>query len=91
MSGLGSTILEAILGAVCGVLHLCPYRVGAGQGGWTGHPGLPLPFYPFFWGWRNAGRLEMLDMMGFWTVITIFSMVFPALMADVSVTSVRMH
>ena len=53
--------------------------------------GFLFPFYPFFWGWKNAGRLEMLDLMGFWTVITIFLMVFPAPMANVSITSISIR
>lgn len=53
--------------------------------------GFPFPFYPFFRGWKNAGRPGMLDLMGLWTVITIFSMVFPALMADASITSISIR
>ncbi|MCX6069607.1 MAG: hypothetical protein NTU91_01930 [Chloroflexi bacterium] len=92
MSGLGTTIPEAIvalLSAACFIYVLSKLAQDKG----AGHAvlGFLFPFYPFFWGWRNAGRLEMLDIMGFWTVITIFSMVFPALMADVSITSIRIR
>ena len=31
--------------------------------------------YPFIWGWLNASRLRMYDIMVFWTVIVIFSFV----------------
>lgn len=36
--------------------------------------GFFFPIYPFFWGWVSAGRLGILDIMGFWTaVIVIYS------------------
>jgi hypothetical protein len=88
MSGLGSNILEAILGlpsAACFIYVLV--RLAQDRGAGHAVLGFLFPFYPFFWEWKNAGRLEMPDSMGFWTVITIFSAFFPALMADVSVTS----
>ena len=28
--------------------------------------------YPFIWGWLNAKRLKMYDIMIFWTVTSIF-------------------
>ena len=31
--------------------------------------------YPFIWGWLNASRLRMYDIMVFWTAIVIFSFV----------------
>lgn len=31
--------------------------------------------YPFIWGWIHASRLRMYDVMIFWTIITIFSIV----------------
>jgi hypothetical protein len=31
--------------------------------------------YPFIWGWLNAARLRIYDIMIFWTVIIIFSVI----------------
>jgi hypothetical protein len=85
---LGTTILEAVVGLLSAACFICVlFKLAQDKGAGHAVLGFLFPFYPFFWGWKNAGRLEMLDIMGFWTVIAIFSMDFPALMADVSITS----
>jgi len=92
MSGLGTTILEAILGlcSAAGFIYVL-FRLAKEKGAGHAFLGLLVPPYPFFWGWMKAGRLEMLDIMDFWIVITIFSMAFPVLMSGVSVTSLSIR
>jgi hypothetical protein len=88
MSATGTTILESILVLLS---TACLFYVLAklGQEKGLGHAvlGFLIPVYPYVWGWMQGRRLEMLDIMGFWTVITIFSMVFPALMAAAALSS----
>jgi hypothetical protein len=36
--------------------------------------------YPFIWGWLNAARFRMYDVMIFWTVITVLSVVLQFLL-----------
>jgi len=31
--------------------------------------------YPFIWGWLNANRLRMYDIMIFWSAISIFGII----------------
>lgn len=31
--------------------------------------------YPFIWGWLNAGRLQITDVMMFWTFTSLLSLV----------------
>jgi hypothetical protein len=42
--------------------------------------GFFFPVYPYFWGWLNASRLKMMDVMLFWTVIGVVAFVFPLAM-----------
>ncbi len=92
MSGLGTSILEVILGLLsAGCFLYVLFKLARDKGAGHAVLGFLVPFYPFFWGWKNAGRLEMLDIMGFWTVITFFSAIFPALMSGVSITSVSIR
>jgi hypothetical protein len=92
MSGLGATILELILGLLsAGCFLYVLFKLAQEKGAGHAVLGFLFPVYPFFWGWKNGGRLEMLDIMGFWTVITLFSMAFPALMSGVSITSVSIR
>lgn len=36
--------------------------------------------YAYLWGWINAGRLQILDIMIFWTLVSVGSVVFPMVM-----------
>lgn len=92
MSGLGTTILGAILGLCSQRASSMSCSVWRRRRG-AGHAilGLLFPPYSFFWGWMTGGRLEMLDIMGLWTVITIFSMAFPVLMSGVAITSISIR
>ena len=49
--------------------------------------GFLFPIYPFGWGWLNGRRLEILDVMAFWTAITLMALVFPAALAWASLAS----
>jgi hypothetical protein len=42
--------------------------------------GFFFPPYLYFWGWLNSSRLKMVDVMIFWTVISIGTVVFPLAM-----------
>jgi len=78
MSAIGTTILESILVLL---LSVCFFYLLAklGQEKGLGHAirGFLLPVYPYVWGWMQGRRLERLDIKGFWTVITVFSMRSP--------------
>lgn len=88
MSALGATMLEslfALLSAACFLYVL--FRLGQEKGGGHAILGFLFPVYPYVWGWANGRRLEILDIMGFWTVITLFSIAFPALMASAALSA----
>jgi hypothetical protein len=92
MSDLGATILEAILGLLSAACFLYVIvKLAQAKGARHFVLGILVLFYPFLWGWKHAGRLEMLDIMGFWTVISLFSAVFSALMSGVSVPSISIR
>ena len=62
-----------------GVLTLCSLgcliymliRLAQDKGALHAVLGFLFPIYPFFWGWVNAGRLGIVDVMGFWTAVTL--------------------
>ncbi len=37
--------------------------------------------YGYFWGWFNAGRLKIIDIMIVWTVVFILSIAFPVIVS----------
>lgn len=39
--------------------------------------GFLFPIYPYFWGWLHGSRLRIYDVMIFWTLITVISVIFP--------------
>lgn len=39
--------------------------------------GFFIPIYGYIWGWLNARRLDMMDIMVFWTVFTLLAIIFP--------------
>ena len=53
------------------------FRMGQEKG--FGHAILGFIFVPyaFIWGWMNASRLKIADIMIFWTFVGIASVVFP--------------
>jgi len=79
MSAIGTTILESILVLLASVcLFYVLAKLGPEKGLGQAVLGFLLPMYPYVWSRMQGRRLEMLDIMGFWTVITVFSMIFPA-------------
>jgi len=78
---LGSTILTLVFGLatlICSLYVL--YRLAREKGGAHALLGFLFPPYPYVWGWINGSRLGMLDIMAFWTLVTIAAIVFPLLM-----------
>lgn len=69
------TIIVGLLTAGAGfyVLYLLFREKGAG------HAILGFFFapYAYVWGWMNAKRLEIMDVMGFWTALAVIAIVFP--------------
>jgi hypothetical protein len=79
--GLGAGLFTL---ALSGILFLTSvymlYRLYQENG--LGHAilGFFFPPYTYFWGWLNSFRLKMVDVMIFWTVISIGTVVFPLAM-----------
>lgn len=79
--GLGAALFAL---ALSGVLFLTTlyvlYKLYQENG--LGHAilGFFFPPYAYFWGWLNSARLKMIDVMVFWTVIGIGTVVFPLAM-----------
>jgi len=78
MAELASTILTLVfgLGSLACTLYVL-YRLTREKGGLHALLGILFPPYPYVWGWINGGRLGMLDIMVFWTFVTIGAVVFP--------------
>jgi hypothetical protein len=78
MSNLASTILTVIfgLGTFACTIYLL-YLLFREKGGAHAVLGFFFPPYPFVWGWINARKLEILDVMVFWTFVSIAAIVFP--------------
>ena len=49
----------------------------------AGHAVLGFFFspYAYFWGWFNAGRLKIIDVMVAWTIIFLLSIAFPVIVS----------
>ena len=52
--------------------------------------GFLFPIYPYFWGWFNAGRLGILDIMGFWTAVMLIYTGFTFAIGAVAAQSVML-
>ena len=79
--GLGAALFTLALSIILFLTHLyMVYKLGQEKG--LGHAllGFFFPPYPYIWGWLNSGRLQMVDVMIFWTVISLVTMVFPLVM-----------
>jgi len=88
MSNLASTILTVIFGLgtfACAIYLL--YLLVREKGGAHGVLGFFFPPYPYVWGWINARRLEIVDVMVFWTFVSIAAVVFPVVMGFRSLTN----
>jgi hypothetical protein len=88
MAGLASTILTIvfILAAVISLFYIL-YILGREKGFVHALLGFFFPPYPYFWGWMNAGRLRMADIMVFWTFVSLGAVAFPMIMAAVAAPS----
>jgi hypothetical protein len=78
---MASTILTAIFGLgtfLCSIYLL--YLLWREKGGLHALLGFFFPPYPYVWGWFNAGRLQIVDVMVFWTIISIAAIAFPTAM-----------
>lgn len=64
------------------------YRLVQEKGILHGVLGFLFPIYPFIWGWLRGSSHGFLDIMIFWTFMTIGSVAFPVAMAAVSGPSI---
>jgi hypothetical protein len=77
----GSAILTAILIIAATITSFYMlYRIAKEKGGTHAVLGLLFPPYLYVWGWMNSRRLEIIDIMIFWSFVTIAAIVFPLLM-----------
>ncbi|MFP3853060.1 MAG: PPC domain-containing protein [Anaerolineales bacterium] len=88
MVGLSSSILTVIFilaASVClfSILFLLYREKGAGHA----LLGFFFPAYPYIWGWVQGARLQIIDIMVFWTFATVASVAFPMIMGAVSMPS----
>ena len=88
MSGLASSILPGIFGLgtfVCAIYML--YLLGKEKG--TAHAvlGFFFPPYPYVGGWIQSRRLETVDVMIFWMVMSLAVVIFPLIMRFRSVAN----
>jgi hypothetical protein len=88
MSSIASTILTVIfgLGTFACTIYLL-YLLVREKGGAHGVLGFFFPPYPYVWGWINARRLEIIDVMVFWTFVSIAAVVFPMVMSFRALTT----
>jgi hypothetical protein len=63
------------------------YRIGKEKGGMHALLGFLFPPYVYVWGWIESRRLEIVDIMIFWTFVSIAAIVFPLLMGVSSAAS----
>ena len=78
---MNSTLYLVFIGALTlaymGCLFYLLFKLYQEKGFLHAFLGFIFPIYPFFWGWIKARELEILDIMVFWTIITLFSCVVP--------------
>jgi hypothetical protein len=67
-----------------GCLIYLLYLLYKEKGGLHALLGFFFPIYPYFWGWIRAKQLEIIDIMVFWTIISIGLVVFPLVMGFVA-------
>ncbi len=89
MDGL-DLILSSVL-ALCslGCLIYMLVRLAHEKGALHALLGFLFPIYPFFWGWVNAGRLGIVDVMGFWTAVIVIYTGFSLAMMAVAAQSMQ--
>jgi len=69
----GAELTLSMILALCslGCLIYMLVRLAQEKGALHAVLGFFFPIYPFFWGWVSAGRLGMMDIMGFWTAVIL--------------------
>ena len=88
MSDFASSILTGIFGLgtfVCAIYLL--YLLAKEKGGAHAVLGFFFPPYPYVWGWIQSRRLEIVDVMIFWTVVSLAVVIFPLIMGFRSVAN----
>jgi hypothetical protein len=84
----GSAILTAVFTLAAAVTSFYMlYRIGKEKGGMHALLGFLFPPYVYVWGWIESRRLEIVDIMIFWTFVSIAAIVFPLLMGVSSAAS----
>jgi hypothetical protein len=77
----GSAILTAVFTLAAGVTSIYMlYQIYKEKGGVHALLGFLFPPYLYVWGWINSRRLEIVDIMVFWTFVSVAAIVFPLLM-----------
>ena len=87
MSSLARAILTTIFGLgtfACNIYLI--YLLVREKGDAHGILGFFFPPYTYVWGWIHARRLQIVDVMAFWTLISIAAVGFPLLMGFRSLT-----
>ena len=79
-STLSSLLIVALSLASFGCFVYLLYLLAKEKGGLHALLGFLFPIYPFFWGWIRARQLEIVDIMVFWTIISIGLVVFPMIL-----------
>ena len=83
-STLSILLIAALSLANFGCLIYLLYLLYKEKGGLHALLGFLFPIYPYFWGWIRAKQLEIVDIMVFWTIISIGLVVFPVVMGFVA-------
>lgn len=76
--GLGAGLFTLALGGIAFLTSMYMlYKLYQENG--FGHAvlGFFFPPYAYFWGWLNASRLKIMDIMLFWTVVSLVAVIFP--------------
>lgn len=79
-STLSSLLIVALSLASFGCFVYLLYLLAKEKGGLHALLGFIFPIYPYFWGWIRARQLEIVDIMVFWTIISIGLVVFPMIL-----------
>lgn len=85
MVGIASTVLTVVFIVATSLsLFYILYLLSKEKGLLHGVLGFLFPIYPYIWGWVNGARLQIFDIMAFWTFVSIGAFVFPMVMGFVS-------
>lgn len=79
-SALSILLIAAMSLANFGCLIYLLYLLYKEKGGLHALLGFFFPIYPYLWGWIGARQLGIVDIMVFWTIISIGLVVFPMIL-----------